>query len=86
MHPMKYYSTLLKEQKNDSVKNVEVNNYSIKPRMPLSPKRRLLSILRNDKDIREWFSRWIGDLQKYQEETLDRTQYLHKEIEAMNIG
>jgi hypothetical protein len=46
-----------------------------KPKEPsFSPIQCLLTILRHDKQIREWFSTWVQDLGRYQEEIL-RTIY-----------
>ena len=65
---------------NDNDKDKEYNHlqkekeylYSIMPNsIFLPPKERLLSILKNDADIRQWYSEWLGDLINYQNKTLN---------------
>jgi hypothetical protein len=61
--------------------------YSLKPSLkrfqPLSPKKRLLSILRTDNDLRSWFFSWIEELENYQNEMISMTRVFRKEIEAL---
>jgi hypothetical protein len=85
-----YFAMLEKEpisndKESKTAKNKEIDPYSIMPgSMKLSPKRRMLSILRKDKDIREWFYKWIIDLVNYQKESLNRMNEFYKEIENLN--
>jgi hypothetical protein len=46
----------------------------------LSPKQSLLAILKQDKEIREWFSTWMDDLVNYQQEILKTMTNFSEEI------
>jgi hypothetical protein len=46
----------------------------------LSPKQSLLAILKQDKEIREWFSTWMDDLVNYQQEILKTMTDFSEEI------
>ncbi len=73
------------DKESKTSKNKEIDLYSIMPgSMKLSPKTRMSSILRKDKDIREWFYKWIIDLVNYQKESLNRMNEFYKEIENLN--
>jgi hypothetical protein len=53
-------------------KEKEEDRYSIMPdSLGLPPKERLVSILESDDNIREWFSKWLGDLLNYQNKTMN---------------
>jgi hypothetical protein len=53
-------------------KQKEEDRYSIMPdSLGLPPKERLVSILESDDTIREWFSKWLGDLLNYQNKTMN---------------
>ena len=53
-------------------KEKEEDRYSIMPdSLGLPPKERLVSILESDDTIREWFSKWLGDLLNYQNKTMN---------------
>jgi len=45
-----------------------------------SPKRRLMTILTKDKDIKQWFSAWIGDLRNYRSQTSKRMSVFYDEV------
>ena len=45
-----------------------------------SPKQRLMAILTNDKNIKEWFSTWIEGLIRYRKATLDKMSVFNKEV------
>jgi hypothetical protein len=85
-----YFAMLEKEpisndKESETSKNKEIDPYSTMPgSMKLSPKRRMLSILKKDKDIREWFCKWIVDLVNYQKESLNKMNEFYKEIENLN--
>jgi hypothetical protein len=53
-------------------KEKEEDRYSIMPdSLGLPPKERLVSNLKSDEAIREWFSKWLGDLLNYQNKTMN---------------
>jgi hypothetical protein len=45
-----------------------------------SPQNRLLEVLRHDKDIREFFSRYLEDIINYRKKTLDNMSKLYRNI------
>jgi hypothetical protein len=49
--------------------------------IPLSPRRRLHAILRQDKEIQEWFSSWITDLARYNEEIVEKMATIRNETQ-----
>jgi hypothetical protein len=65
-------------------KQKQEDRYSIIPgSRQLPPKERLLSILKSDEDIREWFSKWLGDLLNYQHKTINKMNTIFDEIGAL---
>jgi hypothetical protein len=69
----KSLSTNDKELRNlQKQKETEEDRYSIMPdSLGLPPKERLVSILESDDTIREWLSKWLGDLLNYQNKTMN---------------
>jgi hypothetical protein len=49
-------------------------------RLGTSPKQRLMTILTKDKDIKQWFSAWIGDLRNYRSQTSERMSIFYDEV------
>jgi hypothetical protein len=49
-------------------------------RLGTSPKQRLMAILTKDKDIKQWFSAWIGDLTNYRSQISKRMSVFYDEI------
>jgi predicted transcriptional regulator len=72
----KEYFSAISKPKNPRPKDRDDNfdPYAILPGsiIPLSPRRRLHAILRQDKEIQEWFSSWITDLARYNEEIVEK--------------
>jgi hypothetical protein len=73
------------DDKDDNYQHDErQDEYSLKGHIvPLSPRTRLLSILRRDEDIKKWFSSWIANLENYQNDILHKTRTLHQKIEEL---
>jgi hypothetical protein len=44
------------------------------------PLQSLLAILKGDREIQEWFSSWIANLLKYQQEVLQTTREFYDKI------
>jgi len=90
MHPTNYYASTMErnyvdDDKDDNYQHDErQDEYSLKGHIvPLSPRTRLLSILRRDEDIKKWFSSWIANLENYQNDILHKTHNLHQKIEEL---
>jgi DNA-binding MarR family transcriptional regulator len=49
-------------------------------RLGTSPKQRLMAILTRDKDIKQWFSAWIGDLMNYRNQISKGMSVFYDEI------
>jgi hypothetical protein len=52
--------------------------------LPLSSDDMLLAILEEDKEIRDWFLKWLEDIRNYQKETLEEINNFHKKINSKN--
>jgi hypothetical protein len=45
-----------------------------------SPQKRLMTILVKDKEIKQWFSGWIGGIIKYRSKVLDKMSEFYNEV------
>jgi hypothetical protein len=45
-----------------------------------SPRQRLMTILAKDKEIKQWFSGWIGSIINYRSKVLDKMSEFHNEV------
>jgi hypothetical protein len=86
--PAKYLSNKEEESMNrslntDSKKIHEQQNSSVSG-WPFYSEDMLLAILEGDKEIRDWFSKWLKDLRNYQRETLEEMNIFHNKINSKN--
>jgi hypothetical protein len=50
------------------------------PRLGISPKQRLMAILTKDKDIKQWFFRWVEDIVNYRKQTSRKMSDFYNEV------
>jgi hypothetical protein len=82
--PTKYRSNKEEESINRShntdSKKIHEQQNSIVSGWPFYSENILLAILEGDKEIRDWFSKWLEDLRNYQKETLEEMSNFYNKI------
>jgi hypothetical protein len=82
--PAKYLSNKEEESINRShntdSKKIHEQQNSIVSGWPFYSENILLAILEGDKEIRDWFSKWLEDLRNYQKETLEEMSNFYNKI------
>jgi hypothetical protein len=82
--PAKYLSNKEEESMNRSLntdsKKIHEQQNSLVSGWPFYSEDMLLAILEGDKEIRDWFSKWLEDLRNYQKETLEEMSNFYNKI------